>query len=48
MSAMLNLVGLLTLLSMSAVLLNGAGIPVGAIAHATAGYLQGLLPWNLP
>lgn len=48
MSAMLNFIGLLTLMSMSAVLLSGAGVPVGAIAHAAIGYLQGFLPVPLP
>lgn len=48
MSAMLNFIGLLTLMSMSAVLLSGAGVPVGAIAHAAIGYLQGFLPVQLP
>lgn len=48
MSAMLNAVGLMTLMAMSAVLLNGAGFPLTSLIHSAAGYLQGYLPFQLP
>jgi hypothetical protein len=43
MSATLNMIGLVTLLTMSAALLNGAGIPVGTYAHAALGTFSGWL-----
>ncbi len=48
MSAMLNAVGLMTLMAMSAVLLNGAGFPLTPLIHACAGYILGYLPFQLP
>ena len=48
MSATLNFIGLMTLLAMSAALLNGAGIPVASYAHAALSTLSGWLPFQLP
>lgn len=48
MSATLNLVGLATLLVMSATLLANAGIPVDSMAHAAFSYFTGVLPVHLP
>lgn len=48
MSAMLNLVGLATLMVMSAALLNGAGIPVTSYLHAAIDLVKTQLPFHLP
>jgi hypothetical protein len=48
MSAMLNFVGLATLLVMSAALLGNAGIPVGSLVHMAESYLGGMIPAQVP
>lgn len=48
MSATLNLIGLVTLLVMSAALLNNAGIPISSYAQSVIGYVTSSLPVHLP